>query len=112
MTAYERRISDWSSDVCSSDLREKPACQRNLRGISSAAIHTAVVPGLVPGTHWRCRGATVYGAHTPPAGPLHARLTEQLERWVPATSAGTTPLGMARVSLACRRSCECCPSGR
>src|SRR3546814_9264545 len=24
-TAYEMRISDWSSDVCSSDLRETPA---------------------------------------------------------------------------------------
>src|SRR3546814_9989012 len=24
-TAYEMRISDWSSDVCSSDLRDKPA---------------------------------------------------------------------------------------
>src|SRR3546814_2044095 len=23
-TAYEMRISDWSSDVCSSDLRDKP----------------------------------------------------------------------------------------
>src|SRR3546814_3588923 len=23
-TAYEMRISDWSSDVCSSDLRERP----------------------------------------------------------------------------------------
>src|SRR3546814_2068275 len=32
-TEYEMRISDWSSDVCSSDL-------------------TAVVPGLGPGTHW------------------------------------------------------------
>src|SRR3546814_1685987 len=31
-TAYEMRISDWSSDVCSSDLSK------------------AVVPGLVPGT--------------------------------------------------------------
>src|SRR3546814_8425266 len=38
-TAYERRISDWSSDVCSSDLycksclrvREWPAVQNGLR---------------------------------------------------------------------------------
>src|SRR3546814_2490422 len=27
MTAYERRISDWSSDVCSSDLVETDAAQ-------------------------------------------------------------------------------------
>src|SRR3546814_12896488 len=25
-TAYEMRISDWSSDVCSSDLVSKPSC--------------------------------------------------------------------------------------
>src|SRR3546814_8465292 len=37
-TAYEMRISDWSSDVCSSDLHVKPAegldrhCDRRLRG--------------------------------------------------------------------------------
>src|SRR3546814_5768274 len=27
-TAYEMRISDWSSDVCSSDLRETPRLHR------------------------------------------------------------------------------------
>src|SRR3546814_8791503 len=27
-TAYEMRISDWSSDVCSSDLRGHPAAMR------------------------------------------------------------------------------------
>src|SRR3546814_6889853 len=27
-TAYEMRISDWSSDVCSSDLYSVPACGR------------------------------------------------------------------------------------
>src|SRR3546814_983985 len=27
-TAYEMRISDWSSDVCSSDLRERPRRHR------------------------------------------------------------------------------------
>src|SRR3546814_3873526 len=29
-TAYEMRISDWSSDVCSSDLKQKQT-QRNLK---------------------------------------------------------------------------------
>src|SRR3546814_3166861 len=28
MTAYEVRISDWSSDVCSSDLPSKPSSRR------------------------------------------------------------------------------------
>src|SRR3546814_6610660 len=30
-TAYEMRISDWSSDVCSSDLRRKGARRRHTR---------------------------------------------------------------------------------
>src|SRR3546814_4526124 len=29
-TAYEMRISDWSSDVCSSDLQRAPAAGRGL----------------------------------------------------------------------------------
>src|SRR3546814_15641133 len=28
-TAYEMRISDWSSDVCSSDLQRRAKCQRD-----------------------------------------------------------------------------------
>src|SRR3546814_17685683 len=31
-TAYEMRISDWSSDVCSSDLQERPRGERAERG--------------------------------------------------------------------------------
>src|SRR3546814_4726088 len=31
-TAYEMRISDWSSDVCSSDLLLRPAGARQFRG--------------------------------------------------------------------------------
>src|SRR3546814_3507526 len=34
-TAYEMRISDWSSDVCSSDL----AVLRNVNGAVAAVIH-------------------------------------------------------------------------
>src|SRR3546814_3039691 len=30
-TAYEMRISDWSSDVCSSDLDDRPPAARALR---------------------------------------------------------------------------------
>src|SRR3546814_10302044 len=31
-TAYEMRISDWSSDVCSSDLRRETALRARFRG--------------------------------------------------------------------------------
>src|SRR3546814_8696094 len=35
-TAYEMRISDWSSDVCSSDLSWR--CRMKLRSVSGAAL--------------------------------------------------------------------------
>src|SRR3546814_2557728 len=38
-TAYEMRISDWSSDVCSSDLIEDAA-------VASGLIHEAVAFGI------------------------------------------------------------------
>src|SRR3546814_9242313 len=40
-TAYEMRISDWSSDVCSSDLQlylHKPACPSGARSIERRDI--------------------------------------------------------------------------
>src|SRR3546814_5910023 len=73
------RISDWSSDVCSSDL-----------------AYSAVVPGLVPGAHWRWRVARTCEVCTlisRERGALYVRVSiERLGRWVPATSAGTTAL--------------------
>src|SRR3546814_1012229 len=50
-TAYEMRISDWSSDVCSSDLasiKEKYRIPTNLAGCHTALIEGYVVEGLVP----------------------------------------------------------------
>src|SRR3546814_7178564 len=47
-TAYEMRISDWSSDVCSSDLHR-----------------TAVVPSAVSGTGGRCRGGWPWYSQRP-----------------------------------------------
>src|SRR3546814_19233527 len=41
-TAYEMRISDWSSDVCSSDLSEIPTRRGAVDG-DIAAIHRAVL---------------------------------------------------------------------
>src|SRR3546814_13553095 len=39
-TAYERRISDWSSDVCSSDLGEASAAGRRRRTFAPKGIRT------------------------------------------------------------------------
>src|SRR3546814_8249811 len=43
-TAYEMRISDWSSDVCSSDLhRFEPRHQRCVVGVAALDPHALVV---------------------------------------------------------------------
>src|SRR3546814_3889114 len=46
-TAYERRISDWSSDVCSSDLTRRPA------RAAAASPAARRVPGTSCGGNWR-----------------------------------------------------------
>src|SRR3546814_15409400 len=47
-TAYEMRISDWSSDVCSSDLFTRSP------GLLSGAISPSKKAGLPPGKTLRC----------------------------------------------------------
>src|SRR3546814_13033367 len=70
-TAYEMRISDWSSDVCSSDL-----CRRRRRlgltgepGIERSRLHH-----LHRKSHERVGGATVFGA-----GPAIAAGLDRLQ---------------------------------
>src|SRR3546814_137719 len=43
-TAYEMRISDWSSDVCSSDLN--PQVNRRRRTVSAMASTIMIVPAM------------------------------------------------------------------
>src|SRR3546814_6209719 len=50
-TAYEMRISDWSSDVCSSDLRR--ACATGRRCARRAAGRRLAVPGTGNAAHGR-----------------------------------------------------------
>src|SRR3546814_7871860 len=45
-TAYEMRISDWSSDVCSSDLGA-PACRRPARRALSIPVANVAEPNTV-----------------------------------------------------------------
>src|SRR3546814_16562921 len=47
-TAYEMRISDWSSDVCSSDLYEWRPCTADDRGRAEGARIEAVPMILIP----------------------------------------------------------------
>src|SRR3546814_2966175 len=47
-TAYEMRISDWSSDVCSSDLAPFWwVAEQALRGLIALAHHVAAAPGAI-----------------------------------------------------------------
>src|SRR3546814_11472593 len=46
-TAYEMRISDWSSDVCSSDLRSRLS---ETEGAAARRSIRFTLPGLVRGT--------------------------------------------------------------
>src|SRR3546814_9435671 len=46
-TAYEMRISDWSSDVCSSDLVDRRG-QRAARLTAAARLHGVPEEGVVP----------------------------------------------------------------
>src|SRR3546814_6509350 len=64
-TAYEMRISDWSSDVCSSDLRyciRTPAC---------SAVRSS------PGERWRRHEAPGPGPGTAQAGHGDRRRSEE-----------------------------------
>src|SRR3546814_1805497 len=52
-TAYEMRISDWSSDVCSSDLFALYLKKRNVTGETTAPVSTPVsARALVEMTAW------------------------------------------------------------
>src|SRR3546814_2249026 len=63
-TAYEMRISDWSSDVCSSDLAIPPIppctpLSRSSSSVAAAAASTVELVGLEPTSdrHYVCEGA-------------------------------------------------------
>src|SRR3546814_12300499 len=73
-TAYEMRISDWSSDVCSSDLRTGTAgrlgCHTVLAVKGGACVHAR---GLQPSaTLDRCAAACGAGAGQSRPVPEHA----------------------------------------
>src|SRR3546814_5051569 len=46
-TAYEMRISDWSSDVCSSDLKDYPKAIKRLEAARAAGSTEPNVPILL-----------------------------------------------------------------
>src|SRR3546814_9290020 len=69
-TAYEMRISDWSSDVCSSDLDREP-CDTPEDGGDDAPAHRIVVIDALVGRYFQetARHPRIIGARD--AGPQH-----------------------------------------
>src|SRR3546814_16860168 len=68
-TAYEMRISDWSSDVCSSDLTVLVHIEREQRHAGNRAVHMIPRPMVV-----QRAGVEIIDEHAPArsAGKAHA----------------------------------------
>src|SRR3546814_2360709 len=81
-TAYEMRISDWSSDVCSSDLRN--ACSARSLCLFAAAPENQWIAALQP--HHVAPG---------PSFPHQERVDRILRHSVPCASLGDRKIGRA-----------------
>src|SRR3546814_17820637 len=97
MTAYEMRISDWSSDVCSSDLVAGPMASR----ISSSNAIGALLA---------VRGCSSTAANAAKASPIARRAVHQCNRRI-CTLPPSKPAGRAR-SEERRVGKECVSEGR
>src|SRR3546814_5737639 len=78
-TAYEMRISDWSSDVCSSDLSDATLDKVSGTGSRRQAVAFAPPPApfsamVVPQGQWQPANTENYAAHED--NPVH-RTSEQ-----------------------------------
>src|SRR3546814_1459469 len=84
-TAYEMRISDWSSDVCSSDLPAQPALDRGQKiGLDDRKRLPldAEIPRFAP--HRSCQksgGGESGSAKHDRSGPLHRMGTPVPRTW-------------------------------
>src|SRR3546814_1254993 len=80
-TAYEMRISDWSSDVCSSDLMIGPPAAQGARTRSAIARASALLTDASAG----CR------AHAAWVERMNRRMSGSRSSPVPAASAAIDP---------------------
>src|SRR3546814_5652909 len=76
-TAYELRISDWSSDVCSSDLRGDDGRQRRLRAEGGEEQRDAHVAGIGEGGG---EGVQAGGAEAVAEHPARHRQGQEIGR--------------------------------
>src|SRR3546814_9010487 len=77
-TAYEMRISDWSSDVCSSDLRAR----RGRRGRGSSPLGTRVGRGTRADASAALPAGRLLFCRERRGGCLVGRLTGRRLRWL------------------------------
>src|SRR3546814_10704436 len=86
-TAYEMRISDWSSDVCSSDLREKCG---SMVSVAAFIATTALPPIFGAAASWadRPKGYPAVGTASPSAALVfkRSRLVHDILPILPSTS--------------------------
>src|SRR3546814_4913893 len=96
-TAYEMRISDWSSDVCSSDLPEAcrtawAACWRDSRATTTARFWSRKPAARSWPTTWWSRPATAACCSRP------RRSRRRSSSWGPAASATPTDRKSTRLT--------------
>src|SRR3546814_9717843 len=78
-TAYEMRISDWSSDVCSSDLC-RAGRRRRAVGHGAISSHGAISNGEADAERARGAGGEVEGCRASDDGRARRRVVEQIGR--------------------------------
>src|SRR3546814_3656376 len=110
-TAYEMRISDWSSDVCSSDLAVVIAAGRNHLFIIFGRRVEIVIVIIKPGVRQLLR--LIVGQHPQSHAGLETERTDFAHHvadrvhvailWFPPRRAHAEPFGPARLGFASRR---------
>src|SRR3546814_20117855 len=94
-TAYEMRISDWSSDVCSSDLR--------LSDYSNTGTSTTWKAGGTwePFRGYKLRGIYQHSVRSPNISELFTPITTGLANLAEDPCQGSNPVGNAELTAIC-----------
>src|SRR3546814_4322304 len=118
-TAYKLRISDWSSDVCSSDLAPAAAAEAAPRlppagtGLEARRLHRHRRAGLQPGRGKMAQAARrAHGALRQPVSVGVAREARRKDRPERGPGAVTVPAGTADLCAPRRRRALLRPSPR
>src|SRR3546814_2856208 len=75
-TAYEMRISDWSSDVCSSDLESRVPSPESKREEESRSRHGVQTFELQESRQWQRKSSATSNCRSRPVRPTRVRSEE------------------------------------